>query len=42
LIKRDFRKDLIKETPEVFFRKVKLSGADPTPIFNVEGINYVY
>ena len=42
LIKRDFRKDLIKETTEIFFREVSLASLDPTPIFNVEGINFVH
>lgn len=42
LINRNLRDDLIKETPEIFFRKVKLSEEDYPPIFNIEGINYIY
>ena len=42
LINRDLRGDLIKETPEIFFRHIKLSKTDPKPIFNLEGINYLY
>lgn len=42
LINRDFRMDLIKETPEIFFRNVKLYEGEPTPIFNIEGINYLF
>lgn len=42
LINRDLRGDLIKETPEIFFRHIKLSKTDPHPIFNLEGINYLY
>lgn len=42
LINRDFRMDLVKETPEIFFRTVRLHEGDVEPIFNVEGINYVF
>ncbi len=42
IINRDFRSDLIKNTPELFYRKVKLSKGDADPIFNIEGINYAY
>ena len=34
--------DLIKETPEIFFRTVQLSENQREPIFNIEGINYIY
>jgi AP-4 complex subunit mu-1 len=42
LINRDLRGDLIKETPEIFYRKVKLSEEDFPPVFNIEGISYIY
>lgn len=42
IINRDFRSDLIKNTPELFFRQVKLSKGDCEPIFNIEGINFAY
>lgn len=42
MINRDFRMDLVKETPEIFFRNVRLYEGDATPIFNVEGINYLF
>lgn len=42
VINRDFRSDLIKNTPELFYRKVKLSKGDVEPIFNIEGINFAY
>jgi AP-4 complex subunit mu-1 len=42
IINRDFRSDLIKNTPELFYRKVKLSKGDIEPIFNIEGINFAY
>lgn len=42
IINRDFRSDLIKNTPELFYRKVKLSKGDVEPIFNIEGINFAY
>ncbi len=42
IINRDFRSDLIKNTPELFYRKVKLAKGDCEPIFNIEGINFAY
>lgn len=42
IINRDFRTDLIKNTPELFFRKVKMAKGDCTPVFNIEGINFAY
>ena len=42
LINRDLRGDLIKTTPEFFFRKVQLSELDCPPVFNIEGINYIH
>ena len=42
IINRDFRSDLIKNTPELFYRKVKMGKGDVEPIFNIEGINFAY
>jgi AP-4 complex subunit mu-1 len=42
IINRDFRSDLIKNTPELFFRKVKMAKGDCAPVFNIEGINFAY
>ena len=42
LINRDIRGDLNKETPEIFFRTVKLGAEDQAPVFNIEGITYIY
>ena len=42
IINRDFRSDLIKNTPELFYRRVKLAKGDCEPIFNIEGINFAY
>lgn len=42
IINRDFRSDLIKNTPELFYRKVKLAKGDCEPIFNIEGINFAF
>ena len=42
LINRDLRHDLVRDTPEVFFRQVKLAREDRPPVFNVDGVNYVY
>ena len=42
LINRDLRHDLIKDTPEIFFRNVKLSKEDHPPVFNIDGINYIF
>jgi len=43
IISRSYRSDEIKETSEVFFRKVKFwPGGVAPPVFNVDGINFVY
>ena len=42
IINRDFRSDLIKNTPELFYRKVKMDKGDCPPVFNIEGINFAY
>ena len=42
IINRDFRSDLIKNTPELFYRKVKMAKGDCQPVFNIEGINFAY
>jgi AP-4 complex subunit mu-1 len=42
IINRDFRQDLVKNTPEIFFREVKLFQGEAPPIFNIEGVSFVY
>uniref|UniRef100_A0A0G4G7Y4 MHD domain-containing protein n=1 Tax=Chromera velia CCMP2878 TaxID=1169474 RepID=A0A0G4G7Y4_9ALVE len=42
IINRDFRGDIFRGTAEIFFRKVKFWGGDAPPIFNVDGINYIF
>lgn len=42
IINRDFRSELIKITPEIFYRNVKLYKGDAPPLFNIEGINFAY
>lgn len=42
LINRDLWGDLYKETPEIFYRNVKLSPENQQPIFTYEGITFVY
>ncbi len=42
LIVKDFRNDLTKSTPETFYRIVKTCKNDPEPVFNKDGINYVF
>lgn len=42
IINRDFRADLIRTTPEMFFRRVKTEKGDAPPLFNEDGINFVY
>eukprot|EP01111_Echinosteliopsis_oligospora_P010602 TRINITY_DN3346_c0_g1_i1.p1 TRINITY_DN3346_c0_g1~~TRINITY_DN3346_c0_g1_i1.p1 ORF type:complete len:448 (-),score=100.05 TRINITY_DN3346_c0_g1_i1:50-1393(-) len=41
IILRDYRGDLTKSTPEIFFRHISHSKADPAPIFTIDGINYM-
>jgi AP-4 complex subunit mu-1 len=43
IINKDFRHDLIKNTPEIFFRFVKTvkQNEEAPPIFNVDGINFL-
>lgn len=42
LINRNFRSDLFKETPEIFFRNLKKQAEDSSPVFSSEGIIYLY
>eukprot|EP00511_Aplanochytrium_stocchinoi_P006807 CAMPEP_0204823402 /NCGR_PEP_ID=MMETSP1346-20131115/1442_1 /ASSEMBLY_ACC=CAM_ASM_000771 /TAXON_ID=215587 /ORGANISM="Aplanochytrium stocchinoi, Strain GSBS06" /LENGTH=365 /DNA_ID=CAMNT_0051950013 /DNA_START=384 /DNA_END=1478 /DNA_ORIENTATION=+ len=43
IISRTYRGDKIIETSEIFFRKVKFwKGGVAPPVFNVDGINFVY
>ena len=42
IIFRDFRRDINKKINEVFFRQVNLSQNEISPIFNCEGVNFVY
>jgi len=42
IINRDFRHDLVKNTPEIFFREVKLYKGEAPPIFNSDGVSFVY
>eukprot|EP00163_Fabomonas_tropica_P016350 TRINITY_DN29362_c0_g1_i1.p1 TRINITY_DN29362_c0_g1~~TRINITY_DN29362_c0_g1_i1.p1 ORF type:complete len:440 (-),score=124.90 TRINITY_DN29362_c0_g1_i1:127-1446(-) len=43
IVSRDFRGDLIaRNTPEIFFRKVKLWKGDAPPVILVDGITYIY
>jgi len=42
IINRDFRQDLVKNTPEIFFRNVKLHIDDAPPIFNLDGVSYAH
>jgi AP-4 complex subunit mu-1 len=42
IIKKDFR-DELANTPEIFFRKMKFwEKGDCPPVFNVDGINYLF
>jgi len=42
IINRDFRGDVARGTAEIFFRKVKFWTGDAPPIFNLDGINYIF
>jgi AP-4 complex subunit mu-1 len=42
LIVKDFRNDLSKSTAEIFYRHVKTSTHDASPVFNKDGITYVF
>lgn len=42
LIVRDFRSDLSKNVPEIFFREVKTSEVEQKPIFCKDGINFFF
>eukprot|EP00927_Polykrikos_kofoidii_P030380 TRINITY_DN2613_c0_g1_i1.p1 TRINITY_DN2613_c0_g1~~TRINITY_DN2613_c0_g1_i1.p1 ORF type:complete len:478 (+),score=81.04 TRINITY_DN2613_c0_g1_i1:103-1434(+) len=42
IITRDFRGDVVKGTAEIFFRKVKFWQGDAPPIFNLDGVSYVF
>ena len=42
IIYRDFRKNIKKGINEVFFRKVNESEDELPPVFNVEGVNFIF
>ena len=42
IIKREYRHDAPKNTPETFFRKIKFWEGDPPPCFNVDGVNFLF
>jgi len=42
IITRDFRGDVVKGTAEIFFRKVKFWTGDAPPIFNLDGVSYIF
>ena len=42
IIFRDFRRDINKKINEVFFRQVNLPENEAKPVFNCEGVNFVY
>lgn len=42
IITRDFCGDLAKGTAEIFFRRVKMAQGDAPPIFNLDGISYIF
>mmetsp|Transcript_97695 Transcript_97695/g.276356 ORF Transcript_97695/g.276356 Transcript_97695/m.276356 type:complete len:451 (+) Transcript_97695:99-1451(+) len=42
IITRDFRGDVVKGTAEIFFRKVKFWAGDAPPIFNLDGVSYIF
>lgn len=42
IITRDFRGDVVKGTAEIFFRKVKFWQGDAPPIFNLDGVSYIF
>eukprot|EP00928_Gymnodinium_smaydae_P028639 TRINITY_DN21792_c0_g4_i1.p1 TRINITY_DN21792_c0_g4~~TRINITY_DN21792_c0_g4_i1.p1 ORF type:complete len:442 (-),score=105.82 TRINITY_DN21792_c0_g4_i1:157-1482(-) len=42
IITRDFRGDVAKGTAEIFFRKVKFWQGDAPPIFNLDGVSYIF
>lgn len=42
IITRDFRGDVVKGTAEIFFRKVKFWCGDAPPIFNLDGVSYIF
>lgn len=41
LVNRDYRGDLFKETPEIFYRNAKTLDTS-IPVFCYEGVNYIY
>jgi len=43
LVFRDYREDVVKDTPEIFFRKLTVLDEDQTgPIFAFDGVYYIY
>jgi len=42
LIFRDYRGDCVKRTQDIFYRKVKSAKESLPPIFNVDGVNFIF
>jgi len=43
LVLRDYRGDIVRGTPEIFFRKLKAwKGEDFPPVFNIDGIQFIF
>ncbi|XP_068752291.1 uncharacterized protein [Montipora capricornis] len=42
LIFRDYRGDCVKGTQEIFYRRIKSSKESLPPIFNVDGVNFIF
>lgn len=42
IITRNFRGNVVKSLAEIFFRKVKFWSGDAPPIFNVDGVSFIY
>lgn len=42
IITRDFRGDVVKGSAEIFFRKVKFWQGDAPPIFNLDGVSFIF
>eukprot|EP01147_Barroeca_monosierra_P009438 gene9438-1680_t len=42
IVSRNYRPDVVRGTPEIFFRKLKTFPSDPPPIFSIEDIHFLH
>ncbi|EGD82823.1 hypothetical protein PTSG_11427, partial [Salpingoeca rosetta] len=42
IVSRNYRPDVVRGTPEIFFRKLKSWSTEPPPVFSIEDIHFLH